>query len=190
MISYIEGKVIRQDEKSLVVLSGGIGYKVFTTNDTIMSNPEGKSVSFWTHFVVREDTQDLYGFSTQADLDTFSILLNVSGIGPRTALNILSLASRELIEQAIITGESGPLVKIAGVSKKNAEKIVIELKGKVIGDAKNRGGNFDSADGDVIEALKSLGYSPNQARDALKEIPKTIKGANARIKEALKFLGK
>jgi len=191
MIEYIEGKIIERNLKGLVILTGGIGYKVSITPENLMDSEIGNNISLWIHQVIKEDSHNLYGFKNRAELAMFGLLISVSGIGPKTALNIMSLAPIEMLETAIASGETAGLIKIAGVNKKSAEKIVLELKGKVIskGDDKESLG-LASADADVMEALKSLGYSGAQVREVLKDIGKDVKGAGARIKEALKMLGK
>ncbi|MCX6716620.1 MAG: Holliday junction branch migration protein RuvA [Candidatus Taylorbacteria bacterium] len=189
MISYLKGKVIKTAEKSLVVDIGNIGYKVHVTPETASTAPE--NITLWTYTAVRENAIDIYGFKSTSELEIFELLISVSGIGPKTALGILSLASVEALQNAIISGETSHLTKVSGIGKKNAEKIVLELKGKVLThEGSKERIALEAKDADVVEALKALGYSPGDARDALKEIPKEITGTNSRIKEALKLLGK
>ncbi|MDO8575444.1 MAG: Holliday junction branch migration protein RuvA [bacterium] len=198
MISYLKGQIVRESDKYIVLNTGGVGYKIHITPDTVMSLQKIKGLSkadletsLWIHTAVRENSIDLYGFIESNELEMFELLITISGIGPKTALGIMSSASVEALENAILNEESGNLIKISGIGKKNAEKIVMELKGKVISDA----GSMDRAkkevkDSDVLEALKSLGYSPYESREALKNLPKEISGTNARIKEALKLLAR
>ena len=185
MISHINGKILYKEEKYLIVETGGIGYKIFTTSLVIQKMKMDSPVSLWTHFVVKEDSQDLYGFDTKDELDFFELLIGISGIGPKSALNILNLASLESLKKAVSSGDTSHLIKVSGVSKKNAEKIVLELKGKF--------GNETELtlrdEVDALEALKSLGYSHKDAREALKE---NGNGGTTeeRVKAALKILGK
>jgi len=124
------------------------------------------------------------------EMSFFDLLLDVSGIGPKSALSIITVASVETLKKAIATGDTSYLNKVSGIGKKTAEKIVIELRDKL--HAHKGEGEVSGLlreESDIIEALKALGYSQNEARDTLKQIPHTIDGTNARIKEALRILG-
>lgn len=195
MISQIKGTVSHIDLKFAVVNTGtpeaGVGYKVFATSDTLSGLTVGSHTSLWTYLAVRDNAMDLYGFNSPAELAFFELLLTVSGIGPKTALGILNAAAIETIQNAIHTEDTSGLTKVSGIGKKVAEKIVLELKDKIgemgktaIGTAAMKG------DSDVIEALRSLGYRENEAREAMKQVSKSTAGTSARIKEALKILGK
>ena len=188
MIAHIKGTVIRMTDKFVIVDVCGVGYKVFATVDTISQSMVGEESSFWTYMAVRETALDLYGFATESEQEFFELLLDVSGVGPKSALSILSMASIETLGKAIATGDTSYLNKVSGIGKKTAEKIVIELRDKVknIKSADGSSGNLRD-EGDVIEALKTLGYSQSESRDALKQVTH-IDGTNARIKEALKIL--
>jgi Holliday junction DNA helicase RuvA len=193
MISYLKGSIQHRDIKYVVLMtSGGVGYKVYTTLETLGQSSIGEQVELWIHTVVREDALDLYGFSNKRSLDFFELLLTISGIGPKSALGILSATTVDSIIEAITTGESAYLTKIAGIGKKVVEKIILELKGK-IGD--NFGSSSDThkagnADVDALEALKSLGYTHKEAKDALDEVSSDIKGTGEKVKAALKNLSK
>lgn len=193
MISYLTGTILHKDIKYVVLMtSGGVGYKVYTTLETLGQNSTGQAVELWIHTVVREDALDLYGFSNKRSLDFFELLLTISGIGPKSALGILSATTVDSIIEAITTGESAYLTKIAGIGKKVVEKIILELKGK-IGD--NFGESSDTskvgnADVDALEALKSLGYTHKEAKDALDDVSNDIKGTGEKVKAALKLLGR
>lgn len=189
MIAKLTGRIAHIDPKYLVLDVGGVGYKVSTTSDIMTKiGHEEKQVTLWTYLAVRENALDLYGFLTLAELSFFELLITISGIGPKTALGILNSASVHALETAIQTGDTSHLTKVSGIGKKVAEKIVLELKDKV---EKITGGvKMNSNDGDVIEALKSLGYSPQEARDVLKKLPKDLTKTNDKIREALKILGK
>jgi Holliday junction DNA helicase RuvA len=190
MIARIEGTIIHKTDKFLVVDVSGVGYKVFVTADTISSVEQGAPGAFWTYTAVRENSLDLYGFASMEEMSFFELLLDVSGIGPKSALGILAVASIDTLKKAIATGDTSYLNKVSGIGRKTAEKIVIELRDKLQAHKGEDGvPSTLRGDSDVVEALKSLGYSQNDARDALKEIPITIEGTNARIKQALKILG-
>lgn len=190
MIARIEGTIIYITDKFVVVDVAGVGYKVFTTTDTLSSVILGDHSLFWTYMAVRENSLDLYGFTTHDEMAFFELLLDVSGIGPKSALSILAVASIDTLKRAIATGDTSYLNKVSGIGKKTAEKIVIELRDKLHAHKGEEGApSMLRGESDIIEALKSLGYSQVEARDTLKQIPHTIEGTNARIKEALKILG-
>lgn len=191
MISRIEGTIVHIAEKFLVVDVSGVGYKINITTEAISSLEIGQHSFFWIHTAVRENSIDLYGFRNMNELSFFELLLGVSGIGPKSALSVLMVAPVDTLKRAIATGDTGYLNKVSGIGKKTAEKIIIELRDK-LKDYKNENDDAGSMrdESDILEALKSLGYSQYEARDALKEVPATITGTNARIKEALKMLGK
>jgi len=188
MIARLEGIIVYKDEKSLIIDISGVGYKISVTSENIENAILGEHTSFWIYTAVRENSIDLYGFKNTNELSFFELLLDVSGIGPKSALSILGIASIETLKRAIATGDTSYLNKVSGIGKKTAEKIVVELRDK-LSDYKNDDSVVSLKDeSDILEALKSLGYSHNQARDALKEIPPDIIGTNARIKEALRIL--
>jgi Holliday junction DNA helicase RuvA len=186
MIGSIRGKIILKTEKFILVETGGVGYKISVSPDVLSKTQKtGDEIFLFIHTHVREDAFDLYGFINTEELEFFEMLLNVSGIGPRSALAILSIASIGTLRKAIGTGDTSYLTKISGIGRKTAEKIVIELRDK-IGDEKT--GTSLQGELDALEALKSLGYSQNEAREALKKVsPDT--DTNMKIREALRILG-
>ncbi len=190
MISHIKGVLLHKDARFIVISAAGVGYKVFVTADILGKiGGEGKEVSLWTHLAVREDALDLYGFPSRAELGFFELLIGISGIGPKTALGILNAASIRTLQSAIASGDTSHLTKVSGIGRKNAEKIVMELKDKM--DAAAGEGAHDLArESDALEALTSLGYSHGAVRDILKKIPRDIVDTGERIKAALKMLGK
>jgi Holliday junction DNA helicase RuvA len=188
MISRIEGTVWDIKDKFIIVGIGGIGFKVFTTAETKEIYHKGKEISLQTHLVVKEDALDLYGFTTDEELSFFEMLISISGIGPRTALNVLSISTVSALKRAISTNDISHLTKVSGIGKKVAEKIVLELKDKIDSGDENDISLKDEID--AIEALKALGYSQRESREALKEVEKTITKTGDRIKEALKILGR
>ncbi len=190
MISRLEGILVHKTDKFLVIDISGVGYKVFVTPEIISNTTLGDHYSFWIHTAVRENSIDLYAFRNTNELSFFELLLDVSGIGPKSALAITAISSIENLQRAIASGDTSYLNKVSGIGKKTAEKIVIELRDK-LKDFKCDEETEEQIkqNEDVLEALKSLGYSQNEARDAVKKIPENTIGTNAKIREALKFLG-
>ena len=162
MISNLHGKIIEIGPRSVILDVSGVGYRVAMTDDSLHGLKTGSDMTLYTHFAVRENSQDLYGFTSKKERDFFELLITVSGIGPKTALNILSLASGEQLANAVRTGSVAHLVKVSGIGKKTAEKIVLELKdklGSISGSMSDESAALMSSDADAIEALKALGYS-------------------------------
>jgi Holliday junction DNA helicase RuvA len=196
MISRLTGTIAHIDPKYVVLDVKGVGYKVFTTVDIMLKlGKEQSETTLWTYLAVRETALDLYGFSSLSELNFFELLITISGIGPKTALGVLNSASVETLQTAVQTDDTSHLTKISGIGKKVAEKIVMELKDKVdkfthTEESKLAMREAHKTENDALEALKSLGYSQIEARDALKEIPKEITKTNEKVREALKILGK
>jgi len=191
MIAKLTGIVSDIGPRYAVIDVGGVGYKVFVTDDTIHHLKKGDEVSLLTYLAVREDALDLYGFPLKKEKEFFELLIGVSGIGPKSALNILSLVSAETLETSIRSGSVAHLVKVSGIGKKTAEKIVLELKDKLGGI--EGGGEFTagmSSDMDAIMALQALGYDADDAREAMKKVAKDVLDIGAKVKAALKELGK
>lgn len=190
MIGYIEGEVKATRPTHCIVLTnpsgqGGLGYKIFSTKDSLLRLSPGARVSFWVHHTVREDAQDLYGFPDEAELRFFELLLTVSGIGPKSALAVLDTVSIETLQSAISQNRAEYLTKVSGIGKKTAEKIVLELKDKVgVGVEGTLKG-----DEEALEALRALGYTSQEARDTLRKVPSDFSNSNDRLREALKLLG-
>ena len=188
MISHISGAVIYKDDKSIVIDVGGIGYKVFATGKTLDTAHEGKKIELWTHQSVREDSLTLYGFPLKEELDLFELLVSVvSGVGPKSALNILNVSSAQALRRAVSTGDTAHLTRVSGIGKKLADKIILELKGKLEGED---GGLMPKDEADALEALKSLGFGHAQAREALEKVGDKVTDTGDRVKKALKILGK
>lgn len=186
MIGSIKGKIILKTDKFVVVEASGVGYKINVSPDTLSKSKKAtEEISLWIHTHVREDILDLYGFLDRGELEFFEMLINVSGIGPKGALSILGIASIETLRKAISTGDTAYLTKISGIGRKTAEKIVIELRDKI---SEEKSGSSLQGELDALEALKSLGYSQNDAREALKKVS-ADGNTNTKIREALKILG-
>lgn len=191
MISFIEGKIIFKGERFVIVSAAGIGYRVFVGPDVLRNIGKNKEqVGLWTHLHLREDSQELYGFLEYAELDFFEMLIQISGIGPKSALGVLSVASLDTLKRAIASGETSYLTQVSGIGKKIAEKIILELRDKLgkvgFGPQENV---FLKEEEDVLQVLRALGYSYQEAREAIKKLPANISGAQERVKEALKILG-
>ncbi|MBI3632325.1 MAG: Holliday junction branch migration protein RuvA [Candidatus Vogelbacteria bacterium] len=193
MISQLRGKITFANDKFIVLDVSGVGYRInLTATDIVeLTNKDLEKVHmFWTHLAVREDSMDLYGFTNKNELDFFELLISISGIGPKKALGILSVAPVETLKKALRSRDISYLTQVSGIGKKNAEKIVLELKDKFA--AIEGGEDYSSLreESDAVAAIKSLGYSTAQARDALQKVNSTVTRLNDRIKEALKHLGK
>jgi Holliday junction DNA helicase RuvA len=188
MISQLTGTITFKTEKFLIIDVNGVGYKVHGTTELISKTKENDKAKVWTYLAVRENAMDLYGFASKEELDFFELLNTISGIGPKTAIGILNVTNVPSLRKAVSTGETAHLTKVSGLGKKMADKIVLELKGKL-------GSYEEMALGlkeeiDALEALKSLGYSHKESREALQEIDKSITTTSGRVKAALKHLGK
>jgi holliday junction DNA helicase RuvA len=188
MIRRLSGRIISHDESEIVIDVGGVGYVVAVSPHTIFELEGVEEISLWTYLAVRENALDLYGFITREELNFFELLLSVSGIGPKSALGVLNIASLDELRRAIIENNPSYLTKVSGVGKKSAEKIVLELKDK-IEKGSNDTDEILSGDMDAIEALQSLGYPTHTARDILRSIPRDITETGERVRAALKKLG-
>ncbi|MBN1325627.1 Holliday junction branch migration protein RuvA [Candidatus Falkowbacteria bacterium] len=190
MISYLKGKIQYVGANFIEINVNNIGYKIFTTANILNKAKVAQEVEIFCYQNVKEDAIDLFGFASREEQLMFEKLISVSGIGPKTALNALSVAKIDEIESAIISGDASVLTKISGIGKKTAERIVLELKNKYKGLAEVSGKIIQSEDADVIDALVGLGYSTEQARDVLRQIDKNIKGTEKKVKAALQLLSK
>lgn len=185
MITQLRGSVVSKDPEYLILDVHGVGYKVFVTPETLAHTPENKEVVLWTHLSVRETAHDLYGFLNHVDLTFFELLIGISGVGPKSALSILSLADVATLTSAISEGDTSYLTKVSGIGAKSAKKIVLELSDKVGKTAENP---TLKEDADTLDALAAMGYSVAEAREALKQVPNEVTGASERLKHALKLL--
>jgi len=188
MIALISGKIISNDGVALVVLTaGGVGYKVSVKPSSIMNYQIGSDVELRTYMSVSENAMNLYGFEDEASQELFTHFLSVSGIGPKSALHLLSLGSVEEITGAISSSDVEYLTKVSGVGRKTAERVVVELKSKM-GDLSSSVTSLNGASrlvGDVVEGLIALGYSALQARDAVKQLDTDNKSSEELMREAL-----
>ncbi len=191
MIGRLTGILLEKNPPEVLLDCHGVGYEVQVSMSTFYNLPNvGEKVSLLTHFVVREDAQLLYGFGTPAERDAFRQLIKISGVGPRTALAVLSGMSVAELAQAVSLQEAGRLVKVPGIGKKTAERLLLELKGKLGADMGVAGVQPASdAQADILQALLALGYSDKEAAAALKALPAEV-GVSEGIKLALKALAK
>ena len=192
MIGRIQGKLLEKNHPQIHVDVHGIGYEIDVPMSTFYNLPDiGAEVTLLTHFVVREDAQLLYGFLSASERNTFRLLIKISGIGARTALSILSGMSVDALAQAISTQDSAMLTRVPGIGKKTAERLVLELKGKIGADLSGvtLGNTPNDARSDVVSALIALGYSEREALAAAKRLPEDISVSDG-IREALKSMTK
>ena len=189
MISFVKGNIQYVGKDFAEVFCAGVGYKIFCSASTLGGFFENKDVELFTYLHIRENLQDLYGFSTREERDFFETLLDVSGIGPKGAVGILSAAPVGMLKTAIASGDMSVLTKVSGIGQKTAQRVVMELKGK-IKDLPTQVTEGFREGGDVIEALVSLGYSRFQAQTAVTSIPSGVEGVENKVKEALKILAK
>jgi holliday junction DNA helicase RuvA len=189
MIASLTGTIVHRTEKYMILDVSGVGYKVYAVHDTMEYAAHTPEVFLFIHTVVREDALELYGFRDENSLGLFEKLIAISGIGPRSALGVLAVAPIEQLRSAIISGDISYLTKVSGIGKKIAEKIVLELRDS-IGTAVEVEHKGVHDDGEVMQALESLGFTNSQARTALQAISKDITGTDNKIKEALRQLAK
>ena len=189
MLSWLNGKIRDKNEKSVIVEVNNLGYEIFITEFLLDKIKIDQELKLYTHLYVREDTLELYGFERKEEMDFFRELISISGIGPKSALAILSLARLEELKKAIIHEDVIFLTKVSGIGKKTAERIILELKEKMKKNDDLRFTNYEaSGDSQVLDALVSLGYPLNEARKVLREVPEEVKGVEERVREALKAL--
>ena len=191
MIGRLTGILAEKSPPQVLVDAGGVGYELDVPMSSFFNLPAlGERVTLLTHFVVREDAQQLFGFLTHDERSTFRQLVKISGVGPRTALAILSGLSVAELADAVSRQESGRLVKVPGIGKKTAERLLLELKGKLGVDlAQPSSAAVSDAQGDIAQALQALGYNERDAQAALRQLPPDV-GVSDGIKLALKALNR
>jgi len=192
MISYLKGKIRNKGNGFVILEVNNIGYQVFVLPLLYVDLNLDQEIEFYTYQQVREDALNLYGFKILAELELFELLLSISGIGPRSALGVMSIAAVTDIKESISRGDPALLTKVSGIGRKTAERVVLELREKIgkliVGDGESAKSDLGSSD--EIDALIALGYSLNQAREALNNVDAKIKDSGERIRQALKKLGK
>jgi holliday junction DNA helicase RuvA len=192
MIGRIAGVLIAKHPPQILVDAAGVGYEVEVPMSTFYGLPAtGERVTLLTHLVVREDAHLLFGFATDSERRVFRQLLKISGVGARTALAVLSGMSVGELVEAIAAQESGRLVKVPGIGKKTAERLLLELRGKLGADALSgvAVNREKPAASDVINALLGLGYSDREAQLAVKQLPDGLSVSDG-IRQALKSLAR
>ena len=192
MIGRISGTLAEKQPPQVLVDVQGVGYEIAVPMSTFFNLPAvGERVVLLTQFVVREDAQILFGFLSAAERSTFRELVKISGVGPRTALAILSGLSVGELSAAVSRQDSARLVKVPGIGKKTAERLLLELKGKLGADLSQpaSGPALTHAQTDIAQALQALGYSEREAQAALKALPAEV-GVSDGIKLALKALNR
>jgi len=193
MIGRINGLLVEKNPPQVVVMANGLGYEVDVPMSTFCELPAlGQEVTLLTHLVVREDAQLLYGFSTGSERQAFRALIKISGVGPRIALAVLSGMTVEDLTQAVANQQTGRLQKVPGIGKKTAERLLLELKGR-LGDALPGAGGIGSgvADtlSDTLHALVALGYSEREADAAVRALAPGL-SVDDGIRQALKSLAR
>lgn len=197
MIGKLCGTIESVGPREILIMVGGVGYILHMGASSLASLHESsnKEVCFFTYLAVRENSLDLYGFATEREKELFMLLIGVSGIGPKSAIGILSVTDVATLEKAVLTQDASYLTKVSGVGKKNAEKIVLELKDKISGTT-DTGDTSLTTEGEALEALLALGYSQREAKDALTMSRPSVKeglpdgaSVSSRVTLALRFLG-
>ncbi|MEN9776146.1 MAG: hypothetical protein RL322_3216 [Pseudomonadota bacterium] len=192
MIGRLRGTLLEKSPPTVLIDVGGVGYEVDVPMSTFYDLPEaGAHVVLLTEFIVREDAQTLYGFLTAAERETFRQLIRISGVGARTALSVLSGLSVAEFASAIASQEVGRLIKIPGIGRKTAERLLLELKGKLGAVSAPPASALpgDTSSDDVLRALVSLGYSDREANAAIRKLEPGLSVTDG-IRQALKHLGK
>lgn len=194
MIAYLKGQLKNKGKNYIILEVADIGYQVFVSPVMYAELTIGDQLEIYTHHNVREDAETLYGFKNLEELEMFELLLSISGVGPKSALGVLSIAKVADIKSSIAHGDATMLTKVSGIGRKTAERIVLDLRDKIAnldssayGDLSGGGSGTNS---DEIDALITLGYSVQQAREALRQIDPKISKPGERIRGALKILSK
>ena len=186
MISYLEGKIVLKKDKFVIVEVAGIGYKVFMNRQNLLKLPEvGQMVKLFIFQKVKEDALDLYGFFTYDELEFFEVLTDISGVGPKSALDISALGSLDKIKDKVLAQDEKIFEGIPGIGAKKAMTIILELTGKIMAKPVSSKSGVDEAE----TALMGLGFTKQQAKEALSHIP-AGKPSEDRVQLALKYLGK
>ena len=190
MIGYLAGTVIIRDDPYLIIDVNGVGYKIHAASDVLSKVTEiGSAVKIFTYTHVREDALELYGFSKYSDLKLFESLINVSGVGPRTAIGIFAIGAGDEITKAIVDADVAFFSGVPRLGTKNAQKIIIELKNKVGGGELDLTGVSNGERSEVTAALKTFGFTSKEINEAVRNIDRSV-SIEEQIKMALKYLGK
>jgi len=189
MIATLSGKILLSEADSLVIEVAGVGFRVHVPAPTRDHSHSGETVFLYTHLVVREDALTLYGFETKEGCDYFNLLLSVDGVGPRTALSILSVLNPDVIRRAVFNEQADVFTRAPGVGKKTAQKLLLYLQDKIKAvDGLEKIAAVSDADTEVLAALTSLGYSVIEAQSALQMIPRDApQDVETRLRLALQY---
>ena len=190
MISHIRGTVLEIGDGFIVVdTTGGLGYRVFCPARVIGKLSAGDDLGLYTHLAVRENSQDLYGFTDRRELNMFELLIDISGIGPKAGIAILEAATVDTLVSAVRSQDHSILTKVSGIGPKNAQKIILELQNKIdrLGDANAATDSID--DLEVFEALEALGFDRRAIQATLKSPELADLDSQAKIRQAIKLLG-
>ena len=190
MIGRLTGILAEKNPPQIVLDVNGVGYELDVPMSTFYNLPgNGEKVTLLTHFIVREDGQFLYGFASESERYAFRQLIKISGVGARMALAVLSGLSVGDLAQAIARQESGRLTKIPGIGKKTAERLLLELKGKLADALPSAAFAVEDSQHDILNALLALGYNDREASAAMKQLPAGLSTSDG-IRQALKLLSK
>ena len=193
MIAYLKGKVINETDKSIILLVDNIGYEVFLPNKFLSKIKKEQELDLYIYHKQKEDAQELYGFEDLQERDFFVKLISVSGVGPKSALNVMSIASIQDLKEAIVSADVDIFKKVSGIGSKTAERIVVELKtkfGSLSSSSVNHQDLKDDSNLEIFEALNALGFNDNEVREVYNQIPKNLETISDKIKAALKLLRK
>ena len=189
MIAYLEGAIQSKGEQHVIVVVNGVGYKIHAASDVFSSVSVDSNLKLFTYTHVREDALELYGFSKYSDLKLFESLINVSGVGPRTAIGIFAIGTGDEIIKAIADSDVPFFSGIPRLGTKNAQKIIIELKNKVGGGELDLTGVSNGERNELASALKTFGFTSKEINEAVRNIDRSA-SVEEQIKMALKYLGK
>lgn len=189
MIASIQGEVVHKSFDSIVVSVNGVGFSIFVSNEMVEKTKIGDFVTLFTQLIVRENSLTLYGFEREVERKYFNLLLDVSGIGPKSSLMTISTLSIDAINRAVSAEQSEIFAQVPGIGKKTAQKIAIHLQGKIhVDEIGGVGASFADVDVDVVAALTALGYSIIDAQAAIQSIPRDASDdLEERIRLALQF---
>lgn len=189
MLYSITGRLVRSGDSFLIVETAGLGLKVFVGNRTREKVPPAESeIKLFSYLYLREEGLELYGFLTEQELRLFELLNSVSGVGPKSALAILDIADFQSLSAAIKEGRPDLLTRASGIGRRTAERIILELKSRVLAPESGAAVKKMEGDADIVETLVGLGYRRDEAKRALENVDAAIAGVEARLKAALKSL--
>lgn len=189
MIGSLTGTVRQVGLDSILIDVGGVGYRTYALPPLLAVTKVGTPLTLYTHLHVRENDLSLFGFRAVRELAFFELLLQAPGVGPKTALGVMTVAEVDTLIRAIASGDVSLLTKVSGIGRKTAERIVVELKTRLTKEHPALAERGVTAHGDIVAALEGLGYSAAQARDAVRQLPSDIQSAEEGIRAALKALG-